>query len=350
MIIKKVILTIFISLVSVSTSAELYSIVIPVPDQSKLSRDNAIDQAFVKVLINLTGFSNVAEELNINVNEEAFVEALSFQKIFGESIEDGVSTRDNELGLKVIFSEKDLNQFIVDSGLRMLTSVRPKFLFWILVDEEIKGRNFLRNSSDHQFKLELNQKLESRKISHFLPIYDLQDELSLSKDDAWNLNTESVKVASSRYDSDGWILVRFYESESGLIRGTWTHGVDEEALTADFFSPSTKEFFSQQIDMFLDKLLLPFSYMSNQSYAKVKLVIDNIDRYADYKSVTSGIEDLDIVRSVDLSSVTLGKLELVLETNVSVKFLRRDLNGLAFLSERTDISSNESSIAFDWIN
>ncbi|MAZ24783.1 MAG: hypothetical protein CMK41_03270, partial [Porticoccaceae bacterium] len=127
-------------------------------------------------------------------------------------------------------------------------------------------------------------------------------------------------------------------------------GADEEALTADFFSPSTEEFFSQQIDMFLDKLLLPFSYMSNQSYAKVKLVIDNIDRYADYKSVTSRIEDLDIVRSVDLSSVASGKLELVVETNVSVKFLSRDLNGLAFLSERTDISSNESSIAFDWIN
>ena len=96
------------------------------------------------------------------------------------------------------------------------------------------------------------------------------------------------------------------------------------------------------------------SYLPAQTEAEMKAriddKIDNIDRYADYKSVTSGIEDLDIVRSVDLSSVTLGKLELVLETNVSVKFLRRDLNGLAFLSERTDISSNESSIAFDWIN
>ena len=347
---KKVVLIIIINLISFSSSAELYSIVIPVPDQSELSRDKAIDKAFTQVLINLTGFSNAAEKVTINVNEETFVEALSFQKIFGENSEDDVSMTDDELGLKVIFSEKDLNKFIVDSGLRMLSSVRPEFLFWILVDEEIKGRDFLRNSSDHQFKIELNQKLESRKITHFLPIYDLQDELSLSKDDAWNLNTESVKAASSRYDSDGWILVRFYEAESGMIRGTWTHDVDGELMTEDFFSSSIRDFFNQKIDVFLDKLLLPFSYVSDQSYEKVKLVIKNIDQYADYKVLTSRIKDLDIVRSVELSSISLNDLELVIETNASTKFLRRDLSGLSFLSERTGIPSNERRLAFDWIN
>ena len=116
---KKVVLIIIINLISVSSSAELYSIVIPVPDQSELSRDKAIDKAFTQVLINLTGFSNAAEKVTINVNEEMFVEALSFQKIFGENSEDDVSMTDDELGLKVIFSEKDLNKFIVDSGLRL---------------------------------------------------------------------------------------------------------------------------------------------------------------------------------------------------------------------------------------
>ena len=88
---KKVVLIIIINLISFSSSAELYSIVIPVPDQSELSRDKAIDQAFTKVLINLTGFSNAAEKVTISVNEESFVEALSFQKIFGENSEDDVS-------------------------------------------------------------------------------------------------------------------------------------------------------------------------------------------------------------------------------------------------------------------
>ena len=122
---KKVVLLIIINLISVSSSAELYSIVIPVPDQSELSRDKAINEAFTKVLINLTGFSNAAEKLTINLNEETFVEALSFQKIFRENSEDDVSTTNSELGLKMIFSEKDLNKFIVDSAMRMLSSVRP---------------------------------------------------------------------------------------------------------------------------------------------------------------------------------------------------------------------------------
>ena len=102
--------------------------------------------------------------------------------------------------------------------------------------------------------------------------------------------------------------------------------------------------------MFLDKLLLPFSYVSDQSYEKVKLAIKNIDQYSDYKAITSRIKDLDIVRSVELSSISLNDLELVIETNASTKFLRRDLNGLSFLSERTGISSSEGRLAFDWIN
>ena len=88
---KKVVLIIIINLISFSSSAELYSIVIPVPDQSELSRDKAIDQAFTKVLINLTGFSKAAEEVTINVNEEMSVEDLSFQKRFAENSEDDVS-------------------------------------------------------------------------------------------------------------------------------------------------------------------------------------------------------------------------------------------------------------------
>ena len=237
---------------------EFYSTTTQIPDQTVASQDYAIDNAFKEVLIAITGMSTEEEVIRSKkkfVDKRQFIEALSFV-----DMESDVSDDENLLGLRVTFSKLALNQFALDSGLRVLSSVKPKFLFWILIDKEETGREFLGNDSEHPFSDQIREKLISRNVSYFYPIYDLQDQLALPVDDAWNLKTNSVTSASSRYESDGWVLVRFYETTSGEIRGTWSCSLNGEIIVEDFLYPSTADFFDEKFNDLLDRILFPFTF------------------------------------------------------------------------------------------
>ena len=234
---------------------EFYSTTIQIPDQTVSSQDYAIDNAFKEVLIAITGMSTAEEVIRSKktfVDKRQFIEALSFVDMESDVIGD-----ENLLGLRVTFSKLALNQFALDSGLRVLSSVKPKFLFWILIDKEETGREFLGNDSEHPFSDQIREKLISRNVSYFYPIYDLQDQLALPVDDAWNLKTNSVISASSRYESDGWVLVRFYETTSGEIRGTWSCSLNGEIIVEDFLYPSIADFFDEKFNDLLDQILFP---------------------------------------------------------------------------------------------
>ena len=237
---------------------EFYSTTIQISDQTVASQDDAIDNAFKEVLIAITGMSTAEEVIRSKktfVDKRQFIEALSFVDMESDVIGD-----ENLLGLSVTFSKLALNQFALDSGLRVLSSVKPKFLFWILIDKEETGREFLGNDSEHPFSDQIREKLISRNVSYFYPIYDLQDQLALPVDDAWNLKTNSVISASSRYESDGWVLVRFYEKTSGEIRGTWSCSLNGEIIVEDFLYPSIADFFDEKFNDLLDRILFPFTF------------------------------------------------------------------------------------------
>ena len=224
---------------------EFYSTTIQIPDQTVSSQDYAIDNAFKEVLIAITGMSTAEEVIRSKktfVDKRQFIEALSFVDMESDVIGD-----ENLLGLRVTFSKLALNQFALDSGLRVLSSVKPKFLFWILIDKEETGREFLGNDSEHPFSDQIREKLISRNVSYFYPIYDLQDQLALPVDDAWNLKTNSVTSASSRYESDGWVLVRFYETTSGEIQGYLELLIEWRDYCRRFFISIDSRFFRRKI-------------------------------------------------------------------------------------------------------
>ena len=274
---------------------EFYSTTIQIPDQTVSSQDYAIDNAFKEVLIAITGMS-IAEEVIRSkkkfVDKRQFIEALSYVDMESDVIDD-----ENLLGLRVTFSKLALNQFALDSGLRVLSSVKPKILFWILIDKEETGREFLGNDSEHPFSDQLREKLISRNVSYFYPIYDLQDQLALPVDDAWNLKTNSVTSASSRYESDGWVLVRFYETTSGGIRGTWSCSLNGEIIVEDFLYPSIADFFDEKFNDLLDRILFPFTFSPLKQTVHLDLAFNNVNEYLDYKTLVSNLENLEILKS-----------------------------------------------------
>ena len=327
---------------------EFYSTTIQIPDQTVASQDYAIDNAFKEVLVAITGMSTAEEVIRSKktfVDKRQFIEALSFVDMESDVIDD-----ENLLGLRVTFSKLALNQFALDSGLRVLSSVKPKFLFWILIDKEETGREFLGNDSEHPFSDQIREKLISRNVSYFYPIYDLQDQLALPVDDAWNLKTNIVTSASSRYESDGWVLVRFYETTSGEIRGTWSCSLNGEIVVEDFLYSSTADFFDEKFNDLLDQILFPFTFSPLKQTVHLDLAFNNVNEYLDYKTLVSNLENLEIIPSMKLSSISPNQIIFEVETSVDIKFLSRAINGFEFLTQENEVKSDQANLNFNWVD
>ena len=327
---------------------EFYSTTIQIPDQTVASQDYAIDNAFKEVLIAITGMSTAEEVISSKktfVDKRQFIEALSFVDMESDVIDD-----ENLLGLRVTFSKLALNQFALDSGLRVLSSVKPKFLFWILIDKKETGREFLGNDSEHAFSDQIREKLISRNVSYFYPIYDLQDQLALPVDDAWNLKTNIVTSASSRYELDGWVLVRFYETTSGEIRGTWSYSLNGENTVEDFLYPSMADFFDEKFNDLLDQILFPFTFSPLKQKVHLDLAFNNVNEYRDYKTLVSNLENLEIIQSMKLSSISPNQIIFEVETSADIKFLRRAINGFEFLAQKNKVKSEQTNLNFDWVD
>ena len=323
---------------------EFYSTTIQIPDQTVSSQDYAIDNAFKEVLIAITGMSTAEEVIRSKktfVDKRQFIEALSFVDMESDVIGD-----ENLLGLRVTFSKLALNQFALDSGLRVLSSVKPKFLFWILIDKEETGREFLGNDSEHPFSDQIREKLISRNVSYFYPIFDLQDQLALPVDDAWNLKTNSVTSASSRYESDGWVLVRFYETTSGEIRGTWSCSLNGEIIVEDFLYPSIADFFDEKFNVLVDRILFPFTFSPLKQTLHLDLAFNNVNEYLDYKTLVSNLENLEIIQSMKLSSISPNQIIFEVETSADIKFLSRAINGFEFLPQKNEVKSEQTNLNF----
>ena len=327
---------------------EFYSTTIQIPDQTVASQDYAIDNAFKEVLIAITGMSTAEEVIRSKitfVDKRQFIEALSFVDMESDVIDD-----ENLLGLRVTFSKLALNQFALDSGLRVLSSVKPKFLFWILIDKEETGREFLGNDSEHPFSDQIREKLISRNVPYFYPIYDLQDQLALPVDDAWNLKTNSVTSASSRYESDGWVLVRFYETTSGEIRGTWSCSLNGEIIVEDFLYPSIADFFDEKFNALLDRILFPFTFSPLKQTLHLDLAFNNVNEYIDYKTLVLNLENLEIIQSMKLSSISPNQIIFEVETSADIKFLSRAINGFEFLTQENEVKSDQANLNFNWVD
>ena len=234
--------------------------------------------------------------------------------------------------------------------MRVLSSVKPKFLFWILIDKEETGREFLGNDSEHPFSDQIREKLISRNVSYFYPIYDLQDQLALPVDDAWNLKTNIVTSASSRYESDGWVLVRFYETTSGEIRGTWSCSLNGEIIVEDFLYPSVADFFDEKFNDLLDQILFPFTFSPLKQTVHLDLMFNDVNDYLDYKTLVSNLENLEIIQSMKLSSISPNQIIFEVETSADIKFLSRAINGFEFLTQKNEVKSEQTNLNFDWVD
>ena len=336
---------------------ELYQATVSVPDRTLMSKEAGIDQAFAKVIIKLTGNSGVMQWPQLYpflTDPSALMDAVGYSDLSQQN-----ETEASAIGLDVSFDQKLVDRLIRQAQLPILPSNRPRLLVWVITDDINYGRRFINEPVSQQGLLDdyapqlmsaLDDAMQDRGIPYLLPIYDLEDQISLPVNQAWSLNTDLIASAAQRYQADGWFVIRLYTASSGEIRGAWAYENLGKRQLNDFRGSEIRLAIKSAVDDILDGILEAFTYLPQLDTNQLLVQVKGISSLDNYQSVLEFFKNLQMVDSVQLFSVEGEQLVLTMDVQGRVDRLHSDLLRSGKL--RSEISEDQRSIGrltYRWI-
>lgn len=343
---------------SADQTANLYRVLVPVSDQSVQSTNNGIDQAFSSMLIKLSGDSQIMQSPQIQpflTDPKAFLDSVGFSQMDTTDLD-----RQDVMALDVKFDRTFVDKLLKQAQVPIVSAARPNFLVWLMVDDLEHGRRVIHESLAQQAKPQeplsevlnaFDQAMQERAISYFFPSYDLEDQLSVSANEAWALSADRLNSASQRYAADGWFAIRVFKASDGQVRGAWVYQQMGKRIMDDFQGESLFNLMADSVDYVLDTLLRTHTYIPQLETNLLLAQIEGVENFATYQLAEDQLEKLEMVESLQLYSVNKDELVVAIETNVRADLLHAELLRSGFLEDNKS-SDNRSigRLTYRWIN
>jgi hypothetical protein len=348
-------LILFFALFCTSVMAEqvsgLYNGRVLVPDQTEQSRSKGVNQALEQVLVKLTGNSKIMQLPGIQKavsNTNNFIASVGYTKLPAGSPDELAGQPG--FSLQVSFSTQAIDQLIRWAQLPILPAGRPKLVFWIVRDDAETGRQFVTEQQFPDFTQNFQQIMQDRAVPYQLPALDLEDQLSLSVNEAWSMREETIEVASQRYGADGWVLLRFFTTTSGQVRGSWTYKLGDQRGFDDVRGENTEVFVGLAVNEVVDSISAQLTYVPQVDTSKLVVQINQVDSFTDYQAVVAQLQGLKLVRSSHVSAVEGDRLFVTVDIDGGVDLLISALERSGRLvSQTSEMASFSGNLEFDWM-
>lgn len=327
--------------------ADLYRALVSVPDQTAESRELGISAAFSQVLVKLTGNSGVSQLPALQPaieNPRDFLDSVGFRDLADNPQQGNVAT-----GLEVSFDRQAVDKMVRDLQLSILPSNRPRLLMWLVIDDLPLGRRFVSqaarqsaaNDNVPQLLTALDQAMKRRGIPYFFPSYDLEDQLSLSLEQAWSLDTDALDTASQRYPTDGWLALRLYRASNREIRGAWVYQNPQGEQLNDFRGDQIGAVIDTAVDDIVDRFASFYTYRPQLVTNQQLVEITGVNSFSAYQSVIERLQKFASVGSLQLHTVAADRMVVAVEVEGGVDRLEAELaqsDWLAKVSGRDNLS------------
>lgn len=314
---------------------DLYSAVIPVADSSENERNRAVRTGLLEVLVKLTGRRDVTSRPEV---KSLAAKATSYAVEFGYvDLENSDGSR--QRGLKVQYSRQELDRFLRQSQLPVWPSRRPSLLVWILREPVDGVQAFVNREEDEAIYETLATFFARRGQPVSYPLHDLEDQLALNVEDAWNLKTESIASASARYGADAWLLVRCYETSSQTWRVAWVLANGEQITLDNLDGNSLDETLGIVVDTAVDRIASGYSYVPSSAAGEIVLEVKGIKNFGNYTRLQALLKDMTMVRSVAIDRVEKDSIQLAVAIEGDG---RQFLESLALIRQLSIVDSSQS--------
>lgn len=285
-----------------ATVADLYSA--RVPNVARDELDSAFRAGLGQILVKVTGRRDVALDQSV---QGAFANPSSLVQQY---------RIDGEGDLWVTFDRVALKRILDSIGQPIWGDDRPSTLVWMVIDSGAGRREILPAAPDidgdengfaptrsdrasrtaRAIRDTLLTSARQRGLPIVLPLVDSEDLSRVSASDLWAGFSDTIRQASSRYGADAVLIGRATARSSGTARVRWT-------LLSAGTSSSWTGSVAAGPERLADELAARLA-TSRSGSRQVLLRIDGVDSLDAYGRVTNYLQNLSLVESLAVASVT----------------------------------------------
>lgn len=298
---------------------DLYTAEVLVATQSAADRERAAREAFAALVVRVSGDTGAMEQSAVR---EASRRAQDFVYEFNYASTDDTIEVDGEerpaTRLVLKFSPVEIEQLLRSAELSLWPANRPAVLYWLVARED-DGARRVSGSQERDW---LKEHALLRGLPLISPLDDLEDRLALSARQLWDLDREAIRSASARYDSDAVLVGRYSETSSGQWRSDWQlyHGMGNYGFNVN--AESKQAMITSAVDVLADHFASLYAIVPREEGPDtLVLQLSNIEGFGAYKAAETYLEDLAMVRRVEMISVRPGVLLFRLVTEGDVERL-----------------------------
>ena len=309
----------------------LFTVDVPVADQTVASRDEATQEGLLSILQRVTGLSSIPrneqvvtalEGASSHATEYAFLEHLDAE---GRP----------ELHLRVAFGRDRVLKLVKDARLPLWWTQRPKILL-LLVIEENGVRSLLDAGSEHPLVAALQAHARERGLDLVLPVMDLNDQITASAGDVWGRTGSALDGMRERYTADLVLAGRLTATLSarrGLrMQGNWEMWFEERPQTWDVQGSEFTEVAQASLQEVVTLLVEAHGVLARELRAE-RFNVSGLYAVQDYARLVNYLESLDFFEDVQIVGMRGPVAEIAVATTATREQLLRLLTAQNWLAE-----------------
>ncbi len=282
---------------------DLYTARVTAEDRADL--EGALARAMSAMLVRLTGSRRPEESPGVReavASPERFVQQYLF-----EPVEPGGAGH----GLTVKFDPGAVDRLVEQLGLGRWSRVRPRVIVWLVVEDEHGRKSFVDSTSPAAAAID--DAARERGMPVILPLFDIEDRMTLPVSTLWGGFPEPIQRASRRYSADAVLAGRAYRGETGLWKARWTLFGDrtrEFRTSGESLLTTVVEGMHEVVDRFAARFAMRGAAAAS---SRVPIAVDGVERLADYGRLLRYLASIDIVETVQVERVEGPQVRFVLE-------------------------------------
>ena len=199
----------------------LYSVELPVADQTTAERLKLFGEAMKRVLVKITGDESVLQQPGLQgplKRAARFVQEYRYRSREGAAPANGAS--DRQLLLYVRFDADSLERLLREQRLKLWGSERPSSLLLLAIQQN--GRlTLVADDTTPAVAAEIGRLADARGLPVLLPLNDLEDSRVLGPRQIRDRDAAAITAISARYAPDALLVGTLSGNGRQGWRGDW---------------------------------------------------------------------------------------------------------------------------------
>jgi hypothetical protein len=347
--------TVLVTSVAANPVENLYVESVPVADQQTIARNEAASIGMAPVLIRVSGSSAVL--LNSDIQEaikkaSRYLSKFSYQETPLQPVESSEGEEQLPYSLELQFRKPAILDLLRASNEPIWAENRPATLVWLVIDD-IAGRRLPTDDDETELKQIVETRAARRGLPLVWPVYDLQEQATVSVDSLWAADAKAIGLASQRYDSSVTLLGRLLGTSDGKWRVAWEYNFNGEFTYSDSECEILDDCIAGPIDAVAELLSSRYALVSTDQGNVAKVKVAGVSSFEDYGTLLFYFKDLIAVSDVAMNSIKGDVFEFTLDLTAN----RERLVELISLNKRlvpvpnvagSDETISDNSLVYQW--